>query len=101
MDSFYVQLGNRIRRARLAAGLSQEQLGQRVGLNRSSISNVEKGTQRILAHTLVEFATALDILPIQLLEQAATEPDVLEGLSEEHRSFVEGILADAGEGPRG
>ncbi len=41
MDSFYEEFGQRIRRARLNLGLNQEALGHRVGLERSSISNVE------------------------------------------------------------
>ena len=101
VDGFYEQLGDRIYRARRSAGLSQEELGRRVGLNRSSISNVEKGRQRILAHVLMDFCAALSITPARLLGDAPAEPDLLSGLPEETRSFVQDVLTEAGQAHRG
>lgn len=101
MDGFYEQLGDRIRRARLSAGLSQEELGRKVGLNRSSISNVEKGRQRILAHVLMDFSAALNVSPARLLGDGPAEPDLLSGLPEETKSFVEDVLSGAGQARRG
>lgn len=101
MDGFYEQLGDRIRRARRIAGLSQEELGRRVGLNRSSISNVEKGRQRILAHVLIDFSAALRVAPAELLGEGPAEPDLLSGLPEETKSFVQDVLTEAGQARRG
>lgn len=101
MDQFYEQFGAKIRLARVQAGLSQEELGRRVGLTRSSISNVEKGRQHSLAHMVVEFATALDIAPAGLLPTGPTAADPLRGVPEDARSFVEDILSTAGQGSRG
>lgn len=97
VDGFYEQLGDRILRARKAAGISQEELGRRVGLNRSSISNIEKGRQRILAHVLMDFSAALKIPVAQLLGDGPAEPDLLSGLPEETKSFVQDILTEAGQ----
>ena len=101
MDGFYERLGDRIRQARKAAGLSQEELGSRVGLNRSSISNVEKGRQRILAHVLMDFSAALKVPPARLLGDGPAEADLLSGLPEETKSFVQDVLTEAGQARRG
>lgn len=101
VDEFYEGFGARIRSARRRVGINQEELGRRVGLNRSSISNVEKGRQRVPAHMIMEFATALDIPPAELLPTGPVEPDLLRGVPDDTRSFVREILSSAGEDPRG
>lgn len=59
--------GDRIRKAREAAGLEQRALADATGLNKNTISNVEKGlfptkesTFRLLAHALAEPLGARD-----------------------------------------
>ena len=37
------EMGNRIRDLRIAAGLTQEQLGEKVGLQKSAIAKYENG----------------------------------------------------------
>ena len=95
MDSFYEEFGQRIRRARLNLGLNQEALGHRVGLERSSISNVEKGRQRVQLHMLLEFAAALDVPPIQLLPDLTTASDPLRRVPAGTRPFVQDVLKTA------
>ncbi|MFD2420395.1 helix-turn-helix domain-containing protein [Amycolatopsis pigmentata] len=97
MDHFYEQFGARIRRVRQQAGINQEELGHRVGLNRSSISNVEKGRQRVPLHMIMEFAEALDVPAATLLPGDTTQLDPLRGVPQETRPFVEDILHTAGE----
>lgn len=55
----YVLLGQRIRAARLAAGLSQEQLAEMVGLTSQHISHTEGATTKISLPALVKVANAL------------------------------------------
>lgn len=57
----YQIIGNRIRSHREKLNLTQEKLGERVGLTRVSITNIEKGRQKLLVHTLIQFAAALSI----------------------------------------
>lgn len=64
----YSFLGARIRAAREQRGLSQVQLADAVGLSRASLSNVENGKQRLLAHNLVAIAQALDMDPGTFLD---------------------------------
>jgi transcriptional regulator with XRE-family HTH domain len=63
VEDFYPEFGRRIRLARRRAHLSQDTLGRLTGLNRTSITNIEDGRQRIPLHLLVSFATALDVEP--------------------------------------
>ena len=95
MDRFYEEFGQRVRRARLSLGLNQEALGHRVGLERSSISNVEKGRQRVQLHMLLEFAAALDVPPIQLLPEGTTSSDPLRRVPADTRPFVQDVLKTA------
>lgn len=95
-DRFYKQLGERIRTAR-GKGLSQEALGAAVGLTRTSISNIEKGRQRMLLHTFVDLATALKVDPQKLLpERSVPLGDAggtkLAQLRKNERMFIESAI---------
>ena len=68
VDIFYIILGVRIESIRIERAITQEGLGQMVGLTRSSIANIEAGRQRILAHQIVCFAKALRTTPLKLLK---------------------------------
>ncbi len=60
-ERFYRTLGATIRRRRDELDLTQEALGERLNppMTRASIANIEAGKQRVLAHTLVDLASAL------------------------------------------
>ena len=54
-------VGEAIRRARLAQNLTQEQLGERIGVQRAQISKLEKGTSVITLPTMSRVFQALGI----------------------------------------
>lgn len=56
----YVLLGQRIRAARLAAGISQEKLAEMVGLTSQHISHTEVASTKISLPALVKIANALN-----------------------------------------
>ena len=56
----YILLGQRIRAARLAAGMSQEQLAETVGLTSQHISHTEVASTKISLPSLVKIANALN-----------------------------------------
>ncbi|MFC4125376.1 helix-turn-helix domain-containing protein [Nocardia rhizosphaerae] len=60
-DSVWVEIGDRVRESRIAAGLSQEQLARRASSERSKIAKIEAGTRQINAVELTKLATALDM----------------------------------------
>jgi len=101
VDDFYEQFGRRVRGARLEQGLNQQALAHRVGLERSSISNVEKGRQRVQLHMLLEFAAALNVPPSQLLPQDTAASDPLRRVPEDTRPFVRDVLKTARARSRG
>ena len=65
--AFYTEVGRRIRDARKKIGLTQEALASLASLTRTSITNIEKGRQRLLLHTLADLAWALHVDPAQLV----------------------------------
>jgi transcriptional regulator with XRE-family HTH domain len=56
-----------VRKARKAAGLSQEDLGLEAGLDRTYISQVERGKRNVTIVVLARLATALKTTPDRLL----------------------------------
>lgn len=60
-DLVYQHVGSRVRTRRTHLGLSQGELADRVNLQRTSITNLEKGRQKIPLHVLYNVAEALDV----------------------------------------
>ena len=69
-------LGRNIAKARQYAGLSQSELANLVGLDRSAISRIEAGERRVDSIELVDIARALGVSESSLLR--AEEAEVLQ-----------------------
>ena len=67
MEPVYLDFGRRLRVARRKAQLTQEALGKRVGLSRTSIINIEQGNQHVGLHLLYDLAKAVGVRPVELL----------------------------------
>jgi transcriptional regulator with XRE-family HTH domain len=99
-QAFYATVGRRIRKAREEKGLTQEALASLVHLTRTSITNIERGRQKLLLHTFVEMANALRVPPAALLSdtEAAMTEDVfdshnaLKDLPSDEREWIESAL---------
>jgi transcriptional regulator with XRE-family HTH domain len=63
-------LGAAIRKRRLELGLSQEQLAERAGLDRSYVGQVERGDNSIALLSLVSTANALGVTLEWLMKEA-------------------------------
>lgn len=59
-----VHVGNRVRMRRMLVGMSQEKLGEALGLTFQQVQKYEKGANRVSASRLFQMAVALDV-PIQ------------------------------------
>src|SRR4051812_36632308 len=73
---FYSQIGRSIRKLRIrpnGPNLSQEDLAGAISLTRASVANIERGRQKIMAHTLLDIAAALKVSPSELLH--GIQPD--------------------------
>lgn len=68
-QDLYRAVGERVREARKGVNLTQDQLAQRVGLERSSITNIERGHQRVPLHVLYAIASALSEDPRKLIPE--------------------------------
>lgn len=55
-----IYIGDRIRRRRVAMGISQERLAEAIGLTFQQIQKYERGANRVSASRLWDFAEALD-----------------------------------------
>lgn len=65
--SVYEQIGQAVAHYRTKSEISQAALAAAIGLTRTSISNIEKGRQKMLVHTLLEIADALSVSPADLI----------------------------------
>ena len=72
-ELIYENLGGKIRQARAERAMNQAELARRVGLSRTSITNVELGRQGLAVHQLFEFAEALGVQAVQLLPEKLVE----------------------------
>jgi transcriptional regulator with XRE-family HTH domain len=76
-------IGARIRARRRLLGLSQEQLGESLGVTFQQIQKYERGLNRVAASTLVRIAEILDLPASALLGQ--DEPEA------ERRAWSQGL----------
>lgn len=106
-----MDMGTRIRDARLAKGMTQEELGKLVGVQKSAIAKYEKGRViNIKRSTLQKIASALNMNPTNLIfeespKEAAnlhvkiiTDFDLMDALrdyyclSEENKKMVRDLI---------
>jgi transcriptional regulator with XRE-family HTH domain len=62
--------GANVRSHRLAAGLSQEAVAERMGVDRAHVSAIERGRQNATLLTIWQAAQALKVQPADLLMEA-------------------------------
>lgn len=99
IDEIYKAIGSRVKAKREQADLKQDQLAERVGLTRTSISNIENGRQRIQVHTLFMIAEALNVpvetlLPLNLTEEPEEiDEQVLRNVPKEEHEWVKRVLS--------
>lgn len=63
------QIGLRIRAARMARGMSQEKLGEALGITFQQIQKYEKGTNRTSVSALLKIAKALEVTAADLVPE--------------------------------
>lgn len=59
--------GANVRVYRLAAGLSQEAIAARMGVDRAYVSAIERGLQNVTLLTILQVAESLNVRPADLL----------------------------------
>lgn len=99
LSQFYAALGSNIRRARSDRDITQQDLADELDLNRTSITNIEKGKQKILVHTLVDLMEVLkvgftDLVPSVQKQQRITgvEDLLVDGFTKQEEDFLRSVL---------
>ena len=87
-------VGSRVRMRRLMIGMSQEKLGDALGLTFQQIQKYEKGTNRIGASRIQQIADILEV-PVSFLFEGVPGGSVREGFSETSPAYVADFLATA------
>lgn len=99
LEPFYEELGKRVQGFRKRAKLTQADLGARLRppLTRASVANIENGKQRVLTHTAVELAGALNVTVDELLPKPpkAAVPILPESIEKELAAKLSLSKADA------
>ena len=86
----YAKLGERIRKQRKLANLTQEALSEKVGISLPFLGHIERGTRKASLDTLVRIANALNVSTDLLLQDSLTSE-----FSRQHYSpDVQNILHD-------
>lgn len=63
----YYKIGQKIRKARKAHGLSQEELAERVNISTTHMSHIETGNTKLSLPVLVDIAATLEVRTDDLL----------------------------------
>jgi transcriptional regulator with XRE-family HTH domain len=87
-----VHVGGRVRLRRTLLGMSQEKLGEALGLTFQQVQKYERGANRVGASRLFDLSRVLDV-PVSFFfddmseEVEALSPRLISGLSEEPMAF--------------
>jgi transcriptional regulator with XRE-family HTH domain len=81
-----IHVGGRVRLRRMMLGMSQEKLGENLGITFQQIQKYEKGTNRIGASRLQHIARVLTVPVSFFFEDAPGAPGEAPGLAEEKQT---------------
>jgi transcriptional regulator with XRE-family HTH domain len=89
-------VGSRVRMQRMLMKMSQERLGEALGLTFQQVQKYEKGTNRIGASRLQQISKTLNVPPSFFFEGAPTAETFVNGFAEESSSqYVVDFLGTA------
>lgn len=91
-EMIYRELGLSLANQRRRLRLSQKQFGAKVGLSRTSITNIECGRQPIQLHQLYVFASALKVNVTKLLPKELTYTEATVPKSNKEEQYIAGIV---------
>lgn len=96
----YIEIGKLVRARRLQLAWTQERLAKLLSLSRASVANIENGRQKLLVHTLLEFAAALQMDAVDLLPKVIGPESIknLDRFNEVDRNFLATTLEGGKEG---
>ena len=90
-----VHVGSRVRLRRMMLGMSQEKLGDQLGITFQQIQKYEKGTNRIGASRLQNISTVLSVPVAFFFEDAPATPLQAGGMAESSTDYVVDFLSSS------
>jgi transcriptional regulator with XRE-family HTH domain len=98
---FYIEVGKRISLKRQSCRLTQEALASAVGLTRTSITNIERGRQKLSVYALATIAETLrvdcrDLLPDMSAASVVDIDQMIDEMSKEEGDFVRLLMRTVG-----
>lgn len=96
-----MNIGNKIKAARIAKGMTQEELGKHLGLQKSAIAKYENGrVVNIKRSTLKKISDVLDIRASELIfeDQKQPEPTGLSDTQKELWGYIQNMSVEQAEG---
>ncbi|MET3560082.1 transcriptional regulator with XRE-family HTH domain [Bartonella japonica] len=94
-DPIDVYVGSRIRLRRNILGLTQEKLGEKLGITFQQVQKYEKGTNRIGASRLQAIAEIMDV-PVSYFFDKGIHTQHLEGFAESDNDFMDFCSSNEG-----
>lgn len=91
-----VKLGERIRKARLLRGLSQQNMADELGITVASFSNIERGTTNMNVDRLFKISQLLSMSISELLHEESVTTNInLQDTGEEYESIsmLKGLIS--------
>jgi len=93
-------VGSRVRMRRILLGMSQEKLGEALGLTFQQVQKYEKGTNRIGASRLQQISKTLNVPPSFFFDGAPTDEGAgsahsVSGVAEESSTYVFDFISTA------
>jgi len=67
-EQYKLLVGQRVRQARERAGITQEELAARAGMDRTAVGKIERGERAVTVAALLRLAAALGTTGSSLLE---------------------------------
>jgi transcriptional regulator with XRE-family HTH domain len=67
--------GANVRRYRTAAGLSQEAVAVKMGVDRAYVSSMERGQKNVTLLTMWHLSEALNVRPVDLLNETVEDTE--------------------------
>ena len=98
---FYQEFGRRIATRRGGLGMTQADVGERLGVSRASVANIEAGRQKLYVHQLYALASALrlpdlsGILPIAVPDDDSALLAKRADVSSVQHAQIESLLRNA------
>ena len=103
MNSFYSEIGGRIKSMRTALRLTQAHVAEKAGIDTSFYGQIERGVNIPSLKTFMAIAVALKVNPADLLARPGHGKDrlyetavesLLDGLDQKRKGLVLGLLKD-------